>query len=138
MGRLPVRAPVKIEMRGLSIDYVNEDQGTRHRAGEGLDLDIFAGEFLRVGGPSGCGKSPLIAAISGFIKPAAGTLVMDGQPIRGPGADRGVVFQEYALLPWKTVLDNVGLGLKLRGVRRPERDQTARRYLQLTNLAAAE
>ncbi|MBI1779614.1 MAG: ABC transporter ATP-binding protein [Proteobacteria bacterium] len=125
-------------MRGLSIDYVNEDQGTRHQAVDGLDLDIYAHEFLCVVGPSGCGKSTLISAISGFLRPTSGTLLMDGVPIRGPGADRGVVFQEYALLPWKTVLDNVGLGLKLRGMPKAERNQTARRYLKLTNLEAAE
>jgi NitT/TauT family transport system ATP-binding protein len=129
---------VKIEIRGLSIDYVNEDRRTRHRAVDGLDLDVFANEFLCVVGPSGCGKSTLISAISGFLKPAGGSLLMDGQPIRGPGADRGVVFQEYALLPWKTVLDNVGLGLKLRGVAKAERHERARHYLKLTNLTAAE
>jgi NitT/TauT family transport system ATP-binding protein len=131
-------APVKIEIRGLRIDYVNEEQGLRHHAVDGLDLDVRAGEFLCVVGPSGCGKSTLISAIAGFLRPTAGTLLMDGLPIRAPGADRGVVFQEYALLPWKTVLDNVGLGLKLRGVGKAERHAAARHYLRLTNLAEAE
>jgi NitT/TauT family transport system ATP-binding protein len=128
---------VKIAMRGLVIDYVDESRGAKHRAVAGLDLEVMANEFLCVVGPSGCGKSTLISAISGFLKPAAGTLVMDGRPIAGPGADRGVVFQEYALLPWKKVIDNVALGLKFRGVPLAERHEVARRYLRLTNLTDA-
>jgi len=127
----------KIEMRNLVIDYVDENRGVMHRAVEGLDLDVHANEFLCVVGPSGCGKSTLISAISGFVRPTGGTLTMDGKPIRGPGADRGVVFQEYALLPWKKVIDNVGLGLKFKGVRKHERHETARRYLRLANLLDA-
>ena len=130
-------AKAKIEIRDLTVDYVNEDRGERHRAIESLTLDIRENEFLCVVGPSGCGKSTLIAAIAGFLRPAAGELTMDGRRITGPGADRGVVFQEYALLPWKTVIDNVALGLKLRGVPRAERHEIARRFLRLTNLADA-
>jgi NitT/TauT family transport system ATP-binding protein len=127
----------KIVLRDLCVDYVNEDRGIRHRAIQSLTLDVHAGEFLCVVGPSGCGKSTLIAAIAGFLRPASGEALMDGRPITGPGADRGVVFQEYALLPWKTVIDNVALGPKLRGVPRAERHETARRFLRLTNLTEA-
>ena len=130
-------ARTKIEIRDLTVDYVNEDRGERHRAIQSLTLDVRENEFLCVVGPSGCGKSTLIAAIAGFLRPAAGELTMDGRRITGPGADRGVVFQEYALLPWKTVIDNVALGLKLRGVPRAERHEVARRFLRLTNLADA-
>jgi NitT/TauT family transport system ATP-binding protein len=130
-------ARAKIQIRDLTIDYVNEDRGERHRAIESLTLDVLENEFLCVVGPSGCGKSTLIAAIAGFLRPTAGELTMDGRRITGPGADRGVVFQEYALLPWKTVIDNVALGLKLRGVPRVERHEIARRFLRLTNLADA-
>jgi len=127
----------KIQIRDLTIDYVNEDRGERHRAIDSLSLDVYENEFLCVVGPSGCGKSTLIAAIAGFLRPVAGEIAMDGHRITGPGADRGVVFQEYALLPWKTVIDNVALGLKLRGVPRAERHEVARRFLRLTNLAEA-
>ncbi|MEO8976601.1 MAG: ABC transporter ATP-binding protein [Casimicrobiaceae bacterium] len=126
--------PAKISAQQLAIDYVNADTGVRHRAVEHLDLDVRGNEFLCVVGPSGCGKSTLLSAIAGFIKPAQGTLTMDGRPITGPGADRGVVFQEYALLPWMTVLDNAALGLKLRGVARSERYAIARRFLAMANL----
>jgi len=128
---------VKIAIRDLRLEYVSEERATSHLAVEALSLDIYENEFLCVVGPSGCGKSTLIAAIAGFLKPRAGTLAMDGRPIVRPGADRGVVFQEYALLPWKTVLENVALGPKLRGVPRAEREATARRFLVLTNLADA-
>jgi NitT/TauT family transport system ATP-binding protein len=104
-------AQAKIVMRGLCLDYVNQERGLRHHAVDRLDLEVLQNEFLCVVGPSGCGKSTLIAAIAGFLRPAAGELRMDGRQITGPGADRGVVFQEYALLPWKRVIDNVALGL---------------------------
>jgi NitT/TauT family transport system ATP-binding protein len=128
---------IKIAMRDLCIDYVDEARGVTHRAVEGLNLDVMQNEFLCVVGPSGCGKSTLISAISGFLRPARGTMTMDGEPISGPGADRGVVFQEYALLPWRKVIDNVALGLKFRGVPHAERIEIAHRYLRLTNLADA-
>jgi NitT/TauT family transport system ATP-binding protein len=131
-------AGVKIAVRDLTLSYWSEERRASHVAVEGLSLDILANEFLCIVGPSGCGKSTLIAAIAGFLRPRAGTLSLDGRPIERPGADRGVVFQEYALLPWKRVIDNVALGLKLRGVKREERNAVARRYLALTNLADAE
>jgi NitT/TauT family transport system ATP-binding protein len=130
-------AQAKIVLRGLCLDYVNQEQGLRHHAVDRLDLEVLQNEFLCVVGPSGCGKSTLIAAIAGVLRPAAGELRMDGRQIAGPGADRGVVFQEYALLPWKRVIDNVALGLKLKGMGRRERHEVARRYLRLTNLSDA-
>jgi NitT/TauT family transport system ATP-binding protein len=129
--------PAKIVIRDLRLEYVSEERQERHVAVEGLSLDIREQEFLCVVGPSGCGKSTLIAAIAGFLRPQAGRLLMNGRPIERPGADRGVVFQEYALLPWKRVIDNVGLGLKFRGVARAERERIARRFLDITNLADA-
>ena len=131
-------APAKIGIRDLALDYVNADTGVRHRAVEHLDLDVRRNEFLCVVGPSGCGKSTLLSAIAGFLRPTAGTLAMDGRAITAPGAERGVVFQEYALLPWMTVLDNAALGLKLRDVPRDERYATARRYLAIANLHGVE
>ena len=130
-------AAPKITIRELCVEYVSEERRERHIAIEGLSLDILENEFLCVAGPSGCGKSTLISAIAGFIKPRAGTLLMDGRPIAAPGADRGVVFQEYALLPWRNVIENVALGLKLRGVHKAERHQIAQKYLAITNLTEA-
>jgi NitT/TauT family transport system ATP-binding protein len=128
----------KIVVRGLQLAYRNEESRELHVAVHDLNLEVRDKEFLCVVGPSGCGKSTLIAAIAGFIRPSAGTLTMDGKPITRPGADRGVVFQEYALLPWKRVIDNVALGLKLKGIKRAERNAVARRFLEITNLTEAE
>ena len=127
----------KITIRDLAVEYVSEERRERHIAIEGLTLDILENEFLCVAGPSGCGKSTLISAIAGFLKPRAGSLLMDGEPILAPGADRGVVFQEYALLPWRNVIENVALGLKLRGMPKAERHQIAHRFLAITNLTEA-
>ena len=132
------RAPAKITIADLVLDYVNSETGVGHRAVEGLALDVAVNEFLCVLGPSGCGKSTLLAAIAGFLRPTGGTIVMDGKRVEGPSAERGVVFQEYALLPWMNVLDNAALGLKLRGVARDERHATARRYLAIANLHNVE
>jgi NitT/TauT family transport system ATP-binding protein len=134
----PAPAAAKIVVRALALDYVNPETGIAHRAVEHLDLVVAADEFLCVLGPSGCGKSTLLAAIAGFLRPAHGTITMDGRTITGPGAERGVVFQEYALLPWMTVLDNAALGLKLRGMPRRERYAEARRFLALANLHGVE
>jgi NitT/TauT family transport system ATP-binding protein len=127
----------KIAIRDLQLDYINEERRSRHVAVRDLSLDVRPNEFLCVVGPSGCGKSTLIAAIAGFLRPVAGDILLDGQAVRGPGADRGVVFQEYALLPWRNVLDNVALGLKLRGVKRAERERIARHFLGMTHLTDA-
>jgi NitT/TauT family transport system ATP-binding protein len=128
---------VRIAARDLRLEYRDETRGERHVAVDHLSLDVLADEFFCVVGPSGCGKSTLISAIAGFLKPRAGTLTLDGRSIDGPGADRGVVFQEYALLPWMTVLDNVALGPKLKGVPKAERHERARHYLEMANLADA-
>ncbi len=128
---------IKISVRNISVEYVNEERGERHVAVEALTLDIHETEFLCVVGQSGCGKSTLLAAIAGFLRPRSGSITMDDQLITGPGADRGVVFQEYALLPWKNVADNVALGPKFRGATKQERRHIAEKYLKLINLTDA-
>lgn len=125
-------------MRQLRLEYVNEERGERHIAVEGVDLDIRANEFLCLVGPSGCGKSTIISAIAGFLHPVSGELLMNGHGILGPGSDRGVVFQEYALLPWLRVIDNVAFGLKMRGIPKGKRYEIARRFLNIAGLADAE
>jgi NitT/TauT family transport system ATP-binding protein len=130
--------PVKISIRDLVVDYEPVEGAATHRALQQVSLDVQTNEFLCVVGPSGCGKSTLISAIAGFIAPRSGSIQMDGRVVDRPGADRGVVFQEYALLPWKNVLDNVALGLQFKGVPRAQRQQTARQYLELVNLKDVE
>lgn len=80
-----------------------------------INLSISRGEFVCLLGPSGCGKSTLLNAIAGFIQPSSGGIVVDGQPVREPGPERGVVFQEYAIFPWMTVARNIAFGLEIKG-----------------------
>jgi len=82
---------------------------------DGIDLDIASGEFICLLGPSGCGKSTLLNAIAGFAPPTSGTILANGKPVSGPGPDRAMVFQEYALFPWMTVARNVAFGLEIAG-----------------------
>ncbi len=128
----------KISVEKASIAYTNQDLSEPHLAVKDITLEVSANEFLVVVGPSGCGKSSLLSAIAGFLTLQSGSIKLNGREIHGPGADRGVVFQDYALLPWKTVLDNVGLGLKFRGKSKAERDRVSREYLALCGLADAE
>jgi NitT/TauT family transport system ATP-binding protein len=108
------------------------------QATETVDLTIRAGEFVTLVGPSGCGKTTLLKAIAGFLRPTEGAIACDGKLVQGPGRERGVVFQELAILPWRTVRRNIGHGLEIAGVPRPERDASVRRLIDLTGLAGFE
>jgi NitT/TauT family transport system ATP-binding protein len=99
-----------------------------------VTLEIEQGEFVCVVGPSGCGKSTLLSIIGGLTKPKKGSIYVDSQQINGPGKDRGIVFQGYALLPWRTVLKNVELGLEINKVPKNKRTELAREYLSLVGL----
>ncbi|MDB5869811.1 MAG: transporter ATP-binding protein [Polaromonas sp.] len=103
-----------------------------------VSLSFAPGEFICLLGPSGCGKSTLLGALAGHLQPSQGSLRLDGVAIDGPAPERGLVFQHHTLFPWKTVLDNVGFGLKMKGVARPERDRQARELLALVGLAGFE
>jgi NitT/TauT family transport system ATP-binding protein len=89
-------------------------------------------------GPSGCGKSTLLNAVAGFLTPTKGTVTVDGELVKGPSAERGMVFQQYSLFPWKTVRENVEFGLKMRGMARSQRERAARTLLGLAGLEAFE
>ncbi len=102
----------------------------------GVDVDVSPGEILTVVGPSGCGKSTLLRTLAGLLPPLAGTAEQDGRPIDGPGADRALVFQEDALLPWRSLRANVELPLAVQGLPRAERRDQATAWLERVGLAA--
>ncbi len=126
-----------LTIRDLSKTYFDAYAGSHVDAVRGVSLEVTQGEFVSLVGPSGCGKTTILNMIAGFIPCSGGEIRLDGRAIHGPGPDRGVVFQSFALFPWKTVLDNVGFGPKMRGVPKAERDRTAREYLELVGLAHA-
>jgi NitT/TauT family transport system ATP-binding protein len=102
----------------------------------GASLSVGRGEFVCLVGHSGCGKSTILNLIAGYIKPDRGEVLADGRPVRAPGPDRGVVFQEHALFPWYSVLDNVAFGPLVRRAPRAQALATARQYLALVGLEA--
>jgi NitT/TauT family transport system ATP-binding protein len=105
---------------------------------DGLSLDVEAGEFLTLVGPSGCGKSTLLDLLGGFSTPTTGRVLLDGKPVTGTGLDRGIVFQQYALFPWRTALENVEFGLEAKGIGARERRVIARENLALVGLRGFE
>ncbi len=104
----------------------------------GVSFDVKDGLFISVLGPTGCGKTTLLRMIAGLVAPTAGEIVLDGAPVIKPGPDRGFVFQEYALFPWRTVQQNVEFGLEVRGVPLEERRRIAQKYIAMVGLAGFE
>lgn len=104
----------------------------------GVNLDIHKGEFISIVGPSGCGKSTFLDLVGGLSKPNEGNIFIDGKPVEGPGLDRGIVFQQYALFPWRTALGNVEFGLESQKIPKNERTEIAQKYLSLVGLSSFE
>jgi NitT/TauT family transport system ATP-binding protein len=105
---------------------------------ENISLEVREREFLALLGPSGCGKSTLLYLIGGFLPVETGKILLDGEPVCGPGPDRGIVFQHFALFPWKTVRKNVLYGLERQGLPRPEREARAQSFIDLVGLSGFE
>ncbi|HGF0746391.1 TPA: taurine ABC transporter ATP-binding subunit [Klebsiella pneumoniae] len=121
----------------LQISHLSADYGGKPALAD-INLTLESGELLVVLGPSGCGKTTLLNLIAGFVPYQHGSITLEGQRVTGPGAERGVVFQNEGLLPWRNVQDNVALGLQLAGVDKAQRRQAAAQMLKKVGLERAE
>lgn len=128
----------KIVCRNLVKRFLDTSRGEEVMALRSIDLEVSGGEILAVLGPSGCGKTTLLNIIAGFEALSSGELNLDGRSIAGPGPDRGVVFQEYALFPWLSVFENVEFGLRERGMPRRERREKAAAAIASVGLVGFE
>jgi NitT/TauT family transport system ATP-binding protein len=128
----------KIAIQGLRHEYPDPYSGDVVLAIDGLNLEVRPGELLTVVGPSGCGKSTMLNIVAGLIKPTGGRIMIGDREVSGPGRDRGMVFQEFAILPWRNVEGNIGHGLEIQGVAKAERAQRVARFVDLVGLKGFE
>jgi NitT/TauT family transport system ATP-binding protein len=129
--------PAYIQGRNVNLTFRPPNRGPV-RALHGFDIEVREGEFLSIVGPSGCGKSTFLNVLLGLIKPDSGDITLDGRRISGPGTDRAMVFQEFGLLPWRTVAHNIELGLELKGVAAETRREISSRFIQMVGLVGFE
>ncbi|MGW6121259.1 ABC transporter ATP-binding protein [Nocardia sp. NPDC055165] len=127
--------PAKLALRSVGKQFAVRGTDEKFTAIDDISIEVEAGEFLVLVGPSGSGKSTLLDLLGGLSKPSSGQILLDGAPITGPGLDRGVVFQQYALLPWRTARANIQFGLEAKGIARKDRKAIAEHYLELVGLA---
>ena len=133
--------PPKLSIRGLEKAFeINEGFGRTRtvRAIERMDLEVPDGEFVCVIGPSGCGKSTLLMILAGLYPRTAGEIALDGKPLAGPGLNRGVVFQDFALFPWLNVRSNILYGVRQKGVPAGKHEAIARHYIEMMSLQGFE
>jgi len=125
-----------LEIKGVNKLFLSD--GKEMEALHDINLSIRENEFVCFIGPSGCGKTTLLRIIAGLEKATSGTISLAGEPIIGPGPERGMVFQEYSLFPWRTVLQNISFGPELKGVPSAQREDRSRQYLKMVGLERFE
>lgn len=125
----------KIKIQNIEKTF---ESGNKVVALKDVNLNIKENEFAVILGPSGCGKSTLLYLLAGFEKPTSGKILLDGKKIKKPGPDRGFVFQDFALYPWKTVLKNITFGLELKGVSKQEATKQSMEYIKMVGLEGFE
>ena len=121
-----------LQIKDLTVNYAVK--GGTLQALAPVNLEMKGGDFVVALGASGCGKTTLLNCIAGFLPPSSGEVLLNGEHVEGPGADRGVVFQKHALMPWLTVMENVCLGLRMRGMGSAERRRIGEEKLALVGL----
>ena len=126
----------KLEIRNLTKTFSTEDG--EMMALEDISIEVKPAEFLCIIGPSGCGKTTLLRMVAGLDHPSSGEIILDGKEVKGPSPDRGMVFQEFSLFPWRTVLKNVEFGLEIKGVGDKARGEIAEKYIELVGLQGFE
>jgi NitT/TauT family transport system ATP-binding protein len=127
-----------LELRRLSKSFIEKKTGRTLDVLSALDIEVRPGRLTCIVGPSGCGKTTLLRVMGGLEAPTSGEVLLEGRPVRGPGPDRGMVFQEYALFPWRTVLKNIMFGLALKGLPAEEARERARGYMETVGLSGCE
>ncbi|MBW9221613.1 ABC transporter ATP-binding protein [Methanothermococcus sp. SCGC AD-155-C09] len=125
-----------LEIKNVVKKFISEKKEVL--AVDNVNFYVKHNEFLSIVGPSGCGKSTLLRMIAGLETPTSGEILMEGRKIKGPGAERGMVFQQYTLLPWRKVLDNVAIGLEIKGIPKKERYEISRKFIKMIGLEGFE
>lgn len=123
-------------LRGVTKVFSSEEEEIK--ALEDITLEVKPNEFLCIIGPSGCGKTTLLRLIAGLDQPSSGEIILDGKKVRSTSPDRGMVFQEFSLFPWRTVLKNVTFGLEIKGYDKQEREKIAKEFIELVGLKGFE
>jgi len=126
----------KLELQHITKTYITEEG--EMTALDGVNLEVKPAEFLCIIGPSGCGKTTLLRMVAGLDHPTSGTIILDGKEVICASPDRGMVFQEFSLFPWRTVLKNVEFGLEISGMKEEERREIAEKYIVLVGLQGFE
>jgi NitT/TauT family transport system ATP-binding protein len=137
-GNLNARLNGDVKLEARNISQVYTKRGRQVEALRDLSLTIGAAEFVSIVGASGCGKTTFLRIVDGLIQPTSGQILVDGQPVTGPGPDRGFVFQQDALFPWRTVLNNIVFGLEIQGKGKRESTSRANDFVQMVGLSGFE